>query len=88
MLLYFNQHFYSPIISKCFKQKRLVTIFLQVKIQNQVLIVHVSVNPASIFLRTEVVKQGIVSGLSDRSEIYFLLGRKQKDTGMKWYDHV
>ena len=51
--------------------------------KNQVKVVHASVSSASIFPRTEAVKQGIIAGLTDWSIIYFLLGRKQKDPGMK-----
>ena len=37
--------------------------FAQVEVQNQVLVVHVSVIPASNFPRTKEVKQGTISSL-------------------------
>ena len=56
---------YSPSIANYFKLKDLSHNFVRVKIQNQVLAVHVSVSSASSFARTKEVKQGSISGLTD-----------------------
>ena len=56
---------YLPSIIQIIVTWKVVIAFVQTKFQNQVLVVHVSVISASIFLRTKAVKQGIISGLTD-----------------------
>ena len=56
---------YLPSTAQIIITRKLVTTFVQIEIQNQVLVVHVSVSSASFFLRTNAVKQGIISGLRD-----------------------
>ena len=54
----------SPSISKYPLRRQFVTIS-QNEIQNQVLVVHASVRSASNFQRTNAVKRGNTSGLTD-----------------------
>ena len=66
----FNQLRIFPVHSKYFPSivqviitRELVIAFVQIEIQNQVLVVQVSVT--SVSYETNAVKQGIISGLTD-----------------------
>ena len=56
---------YLPRIVQIIRTQELIIAFVQIEIQKQVLVIHVSVISAAIFLRTNELKQGIISGLAD-----------------------